>query len=373
MTIELKEVKSDADIKTFVNFQFAVYKGSKFWVPPIKKDEIKALSPKTNPAYKFCDAAFWLAYKDGKCVGRIGAIVNHAYNKKTDKLYGRINRIEFIDDKEVFDSLINKAEEWLNSKGMTFIHGPLGFSNLDTQGLQIEGFDHLPSIASVYHHEYYQHHFDRCHYEKENDWVEFRLKLNEKAVTKGSRGAEIVKRRFGFELVDVKTKKEMKKYAHRIFQILNEAFVDLPYVSEFNDEMIELYAKKYFDILDPYFITLVKKEDELIGFFIGLPNLSEAMQKASGSLFPFGFIHVLRALKKPKVIDMMLTGVLPEHQSSGVAVILVGELQRRMLERGIDQLETTGVFETNQNVISNWKNYDHNQYKRRRCYVKELK
>ncbi len=372
MSIELREVKDKKGAKKFVDLQFEIYKNNNFWVPPIKKDEIKALLPESNPAYKFCDAKFWIAYRDGKAVGRIGAIVNHQYNQKVDKKYGRVNRIEFIDDAEVFDALIDKAESWIKEQGMELVHGPLGFSNLDTQGLQVEGFDRLQVIASVYHHEYYMRHFERKGYEKENDWVEFRLKLSEQAVNKGSRGAAIISKRFGFELVEIPGKKELKQYSHRIFEILNEAFVELPYVAELNDDMIEDYTKKYFEILDPYFITLVKKEEEIIGFFIGLPNLSEAMQKAKGKLFPFGFTHVMKALKKPKVIDMMLTGVLPEHQSSGVAVILVGELQRRMLERGIDTLETTGVFETNHNVISNWKNYDGDQYKRRRCYVKSI-
>jgi GNAT superfamily N-acetyltransferase len=372
MTIELKEVESKSEVKDFVNLQFEIYKGHAFWVPPIKKDEIKALMPETNPAYAFCDAKFWLAYKNGKAVGRIGALVNRTYNEKIGKKYGRINRMEFIDDAEVFDTLIDKAENWLKSMGMDYVHGPLGFSNLDTQGLLIEGFDYLPSIGSVYHMAYYQEHFNRRSFEKENDWVEFRLSLDEKVINKANRGMELLKRRFGFEIVEARTKKELAKYTHRIFEILNAAFQELPYVAELNEEMIELYTKKYFDFLDPNYVTLVSKDGVVIGFFVGLPNLSNAMRKAGGKLFPFGFLHVLKEFKKPKVIDMMLTGVMPEYHSSGVAVLLVGELQRRMLEKGIRTLETTGVFETNQNVIANWKNYEHIQHKRRRCYVKKI-
>ena len=372
MSLEIREVRSHSEKKEFVNFQFKVYQGNQYWVPPIKKDEMKALSPETNPAFKFCDAKFWLVYKDGSCAGRIGAMVNHAYNKKVGIKYGRINRIEFINDQEVFDLLIDTAEDWIKSQGMEKVHGPLGFSNLDTQGLQIEGFDHLPSIASVYHLPYYMEHFERRAYEKENDWVEFRLSLNEAVISKANRGMELLKKRFGFEIVETKTKSDLKKHTHRIFEILNEAFTELPYVAELNEDMIELYTKKYFDILDPNYVTLVAKEGVIIGFFIGLPNLSSAMQKAGGKLLPFGFWHVMKEFKHPKVIDMMLTGVMPEYHSSGVAVLLVGELQRRMVEKGIFTMETTGVFETNHNVISNWKNYDHVQYKRRRCYVKGL-
>lgn len=372
MAIELKEVKSKSDVKAFVDLQFELYKGHDFWVPPIRKDEVKALLPESNPAYAFCDAKFWLAYKNGKAVGRIGALVNRTYNEKIGKKYGRINRMEFTDDAEVFDALIDKAENWLQSMGMEYVHGPLGFSNLDTQGLLIEGFDYLPSIGSVYHMPYYQEHFNRRSYEKENDWLEFRLNLDEKVINKANRGMELLKRRFGFEIVEARTKKELAQYTHRIFEILNAAFQELPYVAELNEEMIELYTKKYFDFLDPNYVTLVSKDGVVIGFFVGLPNLSNAMRKAGGKLFPFGFLHVLKEFKNPKVIDMMLTGVMPEYHSSGVAVLLVGELQRRMLEKGIDTLETTGVFETNQNVIANWKNYEHIQHKRRRCYVKKI-
>ncbi|MEQ8323906.1 MAG: GNAT family N-acetyltransferase [Vicingaceae bacterium] len=372
MDLTIREVKTKTDRKDFVDLQFLLYKGKKHWVPPMKKDELKALDPASNPAFKFCDTKAWLVERKGEVVGRVVAIVHNPYNKKKSINYGRINRIEFVDDKDVFDLLIDTCESWFKEKGMDHVHGPLGFSNLDTQGLLIDGFDFLPSIASVYHLPYYKDHFERRGFEKENDWVEFRLTLTEGPVNKANRGVAIIKRRFGFESHRVQTKEELKKFAPRIFEILNKAFAELPYVAELNQEMIDSFTKKYFDVIDPRFISLVKKNGELVGFFIGLPSLSEAMQKSGGSLFPFGFIHLMRALKSPKVIDMMLTGVLPEHQANGVAVILIGELQQRMLELGINVMETTGVFETNQAVIANWKNYEHIQHKRRRCYLKKI-
>lgn len=370
--ISIKEVISAKDIREFVDFQFNLYKNENFWVPPLKKDEQKMLKKETNPAFAFCDAKFWTAWKEGKCVGRIGAIVNRNYNKKIGKKMGRFSRIEFIDDAEVFSKLMETAENWLHEAGMEAVHGPLGFTNLDNQGLLIEGFDYLPCIASVYHKPYYKNYLEQRGYLKENDWLEFRLTLSEQAVTKGIRGMELLKRRFGFEIVKAETKAELRKYSHRIFEILNSAFEELPYVSEMDEAMISIYTKKYIEMLDPRFVTLVSKDGVVIGFFVGLANLSEAMQKAGGKLFPFGFLHLMKAMKKPKVIDMMLTGVLPEYHSSGVAVLLIAELQRRLMEIGINQLETTGVFETNHNVISNWKNYDHIQHKRRRCFVKEF-
>jgi len=371
MSVIIKEVSSKRDIKQFVNFQFELYKDNKYFVPPIKNAEIKSLLPH-NPALDFCNARFFLAFKNDKCVGRIGAIINKSYNDKTGKKFGRINRIEFIDDVEASGKLIQTAIDWFRLQGMEYVHGPLGFTNLDTQGLLIEGFDYLPSIASVYHLPYYKDHFEKLGFEKENDWIEFRLSITEAPLTKAKRGAELVKKRYGVKVVNFTSRSELTPYAKRIFEILNDAFQFLPYVSHLNEKMIKLYSDKYFNILNPKFIKVVTKDNEPIGFFVGLPSLSKAMQKAKGSLFPFGFIHVLKALKKPEVIDMLLTGVTQDYQNAGIAVILISELQEEMMKAGITTLETTGVFETNQNVITNWKNYENIQHKRRRCYVKNI-
>jgi hypothetical protein len=371
MTVTIKEVQTKRDIKQFVNYQFEIYKGSEYWVPPVKADEIKSLMP-SNPAFDFCDARFFLAFRDGKCVGRAGAIINKSYNEKIGKKFGRINRIEFIDDYEVSRKLFNTAIDWLKEQKMEFVHGPLGFTNLDTQGLLIEGFDYLPSIASVYHLPYYKEHFEKFGFEKENDWLEFRLTLTETPLNKAKRGAEIVKKRFGVEVLNFTSRSELKPYRKKIFEILNEAFQFLPYVSMLNEKMVDIYSKKYFNILNPKFVKIVVKDKEPIGFFVGLPSLSKAMQKANGSLYPFGFINVLCALKNPEVVDMLLTGVVKEYQNAGVAVILMSEFQDEMLKAGISTIETTGIFETNQNAISNWKTYEHIQHKRRRCFVKKI-
>ncbi len=368
----IKEVRTEKEIRQFVDFPFNLYKGDRFWVPPIIKDEIKQLKPESNPSMEFCEAKFWTAWKDNKCVGRIAGIINPEYNKKTGEKKGRISKIEFIDDPSVSGALFNIAENWIKEKGMTAVHGPLGFNNLDTQGLLIEGFEHLPSIASVYHKSYYLKHFEDFGYTKENDWLEFRLTLGELAVNKGKRGAEIIKKRYGFEVVKFTSTEELKKYIQPIFKILNSAFQDLPYTSPFNSKMIDRIGEKYFKILNPKFVKVIKKEDRIIAFIVGMPSLSEAMQKAGGKLFPFGFYHILKAMKHPQVIDLMLTGVDPEFHTTGAAVILFAEIQAEMLNHGITQMETTGMFESNHTAISNWKNFDHIQHKRRRCFVKNL-
>ena len=370
MAAEIREVKTKADAKQFVNIQFDIYKSCKYWVPPLKEGEIKSLFPETNPAFDFCKAKFWLAFKNGKCLGRIGAIINEDYNKKTGEKMARFTRLEFFDDAEVVSKLISTAETWVKENGMIGIHGPLGFANLDTQGMLVAGFDHLQSIGSVYHHPYYHQHIEKLGYAKEIDWVEFRLTVGQQAVDKANRGAALIQKRYGIEVLHFKKMEELLPHSDTIFNILNDAFSELPFVSPFSPKMMAFYKEKYIKLLNPEFVKMVKLKGELVGFIIGLPSLSEAMQKANGKLFPFGFLHIVKALKGKHVMDQMLTGVKKEVMSTGAGVILMAEIQKQMLSKGMNYIETTGIFETNTNAISNWKNYEHIQHKRKRCYRK---
>jgi hypothetical protein len=372
MAIEIKEVKDSRGVKDFVNVQFDIYRGNDYWVPPLKKDEAKALKPEFNPAFRFCEAKFWTAYKDGKCVGRIGGIINNMYNEKTNSKIGRFTRTEFIDDYDVSAQLFLTAENWLKEQGMIEVQGPLGFTNLDHQGMLVEGFDHLPSAASEYHHAYYKDHLTKLGYEKEIDWVEFRLFL-EGMPEKAKRGAEIVKKRSNLTVKSFSKSSELQAYAVQLFEILNESFKDLFSVVHLDDEMIKYYIKRYLLLLNPEFVKLVfDQEEKLIAFIVGLPSLSKGLQKAKGSLFPFGWYHVNKALKNPKVIDLMLTGILPKYQAKGVTAVLFYELHEVMEKYGVTEMETTGIFETNQKVIQNWKNYENIQHKRKRCWKKNL-
>ncbi len=369
--ILLKEVVSAKDYKHFVDFPYKLYKDNSYWIPPIKKEEVKILKPETNPAFKFCVAKFWTAWNDNKCVGRIGAIINHDYNKKIGKKIGRFSRVEFIDDQEVSAKMFETAEKWLKEKGMEAVHGPLGFTNFDNQGLLIEGFDYLPSIASVMHFPYYQKHIEDLNYRKEIDWVEFRLKI-EAVPEKAVRLAEIIKKRNNLEVIHFKDKNDFQTYLKDVFHLLNKAFSELPFVTEFSDEMIDFSAKKYIQVLAPKYVKVIKKDGKMVAFIIGLPSLSKAMQKANGSMFPFGFYHILQALKHPDDMDLLLTGVDPHYQKLGLPAILINELQKAMIENGVKYVETTGMFETNMKGATHWKNYDHIQHKRRRCFIKDL-
>lgn len=372
MIINIKEVTNQVDRKQFVNLQFDLYKGNQFWVPPVKADEVKSLDPSQNPAFRFCKAKFWLAFQGQLCVGRIGAIINEKHNEKLDTSIGRISRVEFIDDIHVSGALVQVAENWLKEQGMKEVQGPLGFTNLDTQGLLIEGFDHLQSIASVYHLPYYHDHFIQLGYEKEIDWVEFRLTIEE-IPEKAAKLAEMIRQRYQLKILTFKSRKELQVHGTRIFQLLNKAFEELFSVTAFDDEMITYYANKYFKLLNPEFVKLIEtNEGNLAGFIIGLPSLSKAMKKANGRLFPFGFLSVLKALKHPEEMDILLTGVDPKLQGQGIPALLINELQKTILSHRIEFVETTGIFETNHKAIQHWKNYKHIQHKRRRCFRKTL-
>ncbi|MEI6123400.1 MAG: hypothetical protein WCQ95_07200 [Bacteroidota bacterium] len=370
MAIVIKEVVTQSDRKKFVRLPFEIYKGNAFWVPSMDKDEIHNITPGQNPAYDFCSAKFWIVLKEGKCVGRIGAIVNHVYNEKKNENMGRICRMEFADDYQVSKLLFDTAENWLKQQKVDGVLGPLGFTNLDTQGLLIEGFEHLQSIASVYHLPYYQTHFEKYGYEKEIDWVEFRLFIKE-VPPKAARLADLIKERHNLKVINPKSKKELMGYAQKVFELLNLAFEELPFVVSFDEKMRDYYIHKYFNSLNYNFVKIIEtQQGDLAGFIICVPSLSKAFQKAKGKLLPFGFIPVLKALKHPVEADIFLTAVNPKLQSMGIPAILINEVQQSMIAHGVKAVETTGIFETNHKAITTWKNYDHIMHKRRRCYRK---
>jgi hypothetical protein len=370
MAISIRELSSPKDDREFVELPFEIYKENNYWVPPLKADEYDLVRVGTNPYLNFCKAKFWLAYKDGKCVGRIAGIINERYNDKTGESLARFSRLEFENDPAICQALLHTAEQWSKDMGMNGVIGPLGFSNLDTQGLLIEGFDFLPSIASSYNLPYYHTNLEALGYQKEIDWVEFRLTIGQQAVEKANRGAQLVKKRYGIKTVHFTHSKELISQADTIFSILNDSFSDLPFVANFSKELVAYYTKKYIRLLNPEFVKMVTLNDEPIGFIVGLPSLSQAMQKAKGKLFPFGFYHLYKARKGKDTMDQLLTGVKKQYVSTGAGVVLMAELQNEMLKRGMQYIETTGIFETNQAAIGNWKNYEHVQHKRKRCYRK---
>ncbi|MDD5571529.1 MAG: N-acetyltransferase [Bacteroidales bacterium] len=373
MSVEIKEVITRKDIRQFVDFQFELYKDSEYWVPPLKADEVKSLLPGHNPAFGFCKSKFWLAYKDNKCVGRIGGIINEKYIEKINEKIARFSRIEFVDDFEVSAKLLETAEKWAKEQGMTAIHGPLGFTNLDHQAILIEGFDYLPSVASEYHFPYYKEHLEKAGYEKEIDWIEFRLTMPKEIPEKAIKLCETIKKRYNLTAKSFLSTKDLLIYASDMFELLNKAFAELFSVVAFDEKMVQYYKKKYMKMLNPKFVKIVFDADyKVVGFIIGVPSLSKAMQKAKGKLFPFGIFYIMKALKNPKEIDLFLTAVDPQLQGMGLPSILISEQMQTILENGITHVETTGMIETNQKAIQHWKNYEHVQHKRKRCFKKSI-
>ncbi|MBD3414492.1 MAG: GNAT family N-acetyltransferase [Candidatus Aminicenantes bacterium] len=373
MTIEIKEVKTNKDLKNFVLFPFSHYRDNDFWVPPLIKNEIHSLRPDKNPAFDYCNARFWLAYKNNRLVGRIGGIYNEKFIAKWNINFSNFTRFDFTDDKEVSGALLEKVRQWSLKQGAEGMHGPLGFTNFDQQGMLIKGFEEVPTIASVYNFDYYPRHMEHFGFEKEIDYVEYEVKSPEKIPEKAERLSQIVLKRFHLRLFKAKSKKELLPYAEQIFDVVNKSYRDIFYAVELSKKQIEIFKKQYLSYIDPDFVSLVlDKNDNVVGFAIIMASLSEAFQKAGGRLFPFGFIHILRALKNPKKLDLYLVGIIPEYQNKGVNAAIMADLTQTALQKGIQTTETNSELETNKKVQAFWRYYDARLHKRKRVYKRAV-
>lgn len=329
-----------------------------------------------NPAFEVCDAKLFLAYKNGKIVGRIAGIINHGSNETWNQKRVRFGFVDFIDDNEVVDALFKAVEDWGRSKGMTQIHGPLGFTDMDHEGMLIEGFDQLGTMATIYNYPYYPKQMDRMGYTKDQDWHEFKIFVPKEGIPeKHQRIGEIVKKKYGLKIMKFTNEKAIMPYAQKVFQTLNASYAPLYGFSKLTQKQIDYYIKMYIPMLRYDLVTLIVREadDEVVGFGISLPNLSRAMQKAKGKLFPFGWIHLLKALKtKPKVVDLYLMGVLPEYQSKGVNALLFNDLIPIYNKLGVEYAESNPELESNAAVQAQWDYFKREHHKTRRAFIKDL-
>ncbi len=373
MSVQLQEVCSRRDLKRFVLFPFSLYRNSPNWVPPFVVDELGTLRRDRNAAFRYCEAAYWLAWKDGKLVGRIAAIRNNRYIEKWGKSYARFGWIDFVDDREVSAALLSRVEEWARERGLLGVHGPMGFTDLDKEGMLVEGFDELGTLPMIYNHPYYPEHLEALGYRKDVDWLEYEIKAPEEIPEKVLRVQDMVLKRSNLRLLQAKRAKDFRPYAREVFEVLNEAYADLYGVVELSQEQIDAYIKQYFSFIRPdYTKVILDKENRVAAFGIAMPSLSRALQKSKGRLLPTGFIHILRALRKPTQLDLYLVAVRPKYQNLGVNAILMTEITRSGLRNGIRSAETSGELEENKAVQDFWKHYDKRQHKRRRCYLKLL-
>ncbi|MBK7106293.1 MAG: hypothetical protein IPH62_13510 [Ignavibacteriae bacterium] len=369
---EIKVVESLNELKKFVEFQYTLYKENKFWIPPLKKDELLSLRKDKNPAFDFCDAKYWLVYKNGELVGRIAGIINKKFNEKFDKKIMRFGWIDFIDDEKVANLLFAEVENWAKENKLNEVEGPLGFTDMDGEGTLIVGFDELSTLGNIYNFPYYSNLIEKSGYSKATDWVEYEVSMTSDPVPeKITRIAEIALKRNHLHILKVKKSKELLPYAKEIFYVLNKAYKDLYGFVELSDRQIDMYVKQYFGFIKPEYVPLVLNDkNEVVAFGITMPSLSKALQKCNGSLFPFGFIHVLKAMKKNERLDLYLTAVRPDMQDKGLNAILMNETNKLIINKKITIVETNRELEDNSKIQSQWKFFKNRLHKRRRCYKK---
>ena len=379
-SIQIKRVETKKDLKRFIEFHYDLYKGNPYDVPNLYSDEVNTLSKNKNAAFDFCEAEYYLALKEGKIVGRVAAIINHKANEKWKKKDVRFGWIDFIDDIEVSRALFEAVEEYGRKKGMNDIVGPLGFTDMDPEGMLTWGFDKLGTMATIYNYEYYPQHMEKLGgWEKDNDYVEYYLVVPEKSPEKYTKIAEMVEKRYNLHVRKL-TKKDIFQggYGKKLFDLINLTYSDLYGFSELTDRQIDQYVKMYFPLADLDLVTVIEdgnKDNQLAGLGITIPSLSHALQKCRrGRLFPFGWWHLLRAIKFHKTdgVDLLLMGFLPEYRSKGANALLFADLIPRYVDYGFKWGETQVEMESNEGVQSQWGPLDPINHKKRRCYRRSL-
>ena len=374
MAIIIKKVSNKKELKTFIRFNYELYKNNPYSVPDLYDDMLGTFSPQKTAAFEFCEADYFLAYKDDKVVGRVAAIINRRANETWNKKEVRFGWIDFVDDPEVSKALLDQVDAWGKERGMEAMVGPLGFTDLDAEGMLVEGFDQLSTMSTIYNYPYYSQHMERLGFEKEADWVEFKLTVPDKLPEKFVRISEIILQKYKLKIKKLKRSEiKEKNYGQKIFDLINEAYAPLYGYSKMTQGQINQYIKTYLPLIDLRMVSLVEDEaGELVAVGISMPSLSEALQKAKGKMLPFGWYHLLKALffKKPKVLDLLLVGVKPEYQSKGVNALLFYDLVPIYQQMGFQYGESNPELEVNKKVQAQWSAFESVQHKRRRAYKK---
>ena len=377
MSVIIKKVSSKDDLMKFIQFGIDLYKENEYFVPPLIYDERATLNRSKNPAFDHCDASYFLAYREGKIVGRIGVFINYKSNERWNQKYGRFGFVDFIDDNDVVDALFGAAESWARSRGMEKIHGPLGFTDLDHEGMLIEGFDRLGTMATIYNYPYYPKHLERMGYMKDKDWLEFLIQIPSEVPERFSRMADIVKKRFGLIVKHFDRKQDVYPYAKEIFKLINRAYKDLYGYVELSERQIDYYIDMYIPMIRLEFVTLVLRQNDnkLVGVGIGLPSMSDALRKAKGRFLPNGWYHLYKALKGKGhngILDLLMVAVDPEYQGKGVNALMFNEFIPAANKLGMTMAESNVELEDNNRVHSLWNGLEVEQHKRRRAFIKNL-
>ncbi|MCM1050839.1 MAG: GNAT family N-acetyltransferase [Paenibacillus sp.] len=363
------------ELTRYVKFGIDLYKGNPYFVPPLIFDDVNTLTPGKNPAFEFSEAQSFMAYRDGKPAGRITAIINRLLNEKTGRQEARFGFVDFIDDPEVSRALFETAEQWARERGMKRIIGPMGFSDMDHEGMLVEGFDEMGTMATIYNYPYYPKHLEAMGYTKDTDWVEYRITIPEKLPEKMERIAEIVLKKYQLRIVKYTSRKKLaEKYGEDLFRLINDAYADLYGYSPLTDKQIDYYIDMYLGFLKLDYVSIVvDSADRLVGVGISMPSMTKALQKSGGKLFPTGWWHLLRAMKGHNdVVDLMLIAVKPEYQSKGVNSLFFYDLCNLYIRDGVKFAETNLELEENTHVQSQWEYFERRQHRRRRAFTKDL-
>jgi GNAT superfamily N-acetyltransferase len=377
MSVEIKKVTTKSELKRFIRFNYEFYKDNPYSVPDLYDDMLNTFSPKKNAAFEFCEADYFLALRDGKIVGRVAAIINRRANETWNRKTVRFGWIDFIDDMEVSAALIDTVKQWGKERGMTEIEGPLGFTDMDAEGMLVEGFDQLSTMATIYNYPYYPQHMERLGLSKSADWVEMKIYVPDVIPEKHRRISDIIAKRYNLHIRKLKSKKEVRQsgVAHDIFRLINDAYTPLFGYSRMTERQIDQYVKMYVPVLDLRMVSIVENEqNEIVAVGISMASLSRALQKAKGRLLPFGWYHLLKALmwKRPKVLDLLLVAVRPDYQGKGVNALLFTDLIPVYKELGFEYAESNPELEMNEKVQNQWQYFKTEQHKRRRCFKADI-
>ncbi|MDE6322956.1 MAG: N-acetyltransferase [Paramuribaculum sp.] len=376
MSVEIKALSPvPGQLRPFVKFGNDLYAGSPYHVPSMRMDDMHTLDPNKNPAYEFCRSQAFMAYRDGKPAGRILAIVNDVANERSGRKQARFGFVDFVDDKEVVDALFNAAEQWARKEGMAEMVGPMGFTDMDHEGMLIEGFEEMGTMATIYNYPYYPVHMERLGYEKDVDWIEFRVEVPAEIPEKFQRIADIVRKKFGLRTVKFTSRKKLKDaYGKALFKLINEAYDQLYGYCPLSERQIDHYIAQYLGFLRLDCVSVVvDANDELVAVGISMPSLSKALRKSKGKLFPFGWYHILRAINgRNDVIDLLLIAVKKEYQRRGVNALLFADLIPVYNKHGFRFAESNIELEGNESVQLQWQYFNYRQHRRRRAWKKSL-
>lgn len=374
MKTTIQEVKTQRELRQFVHFPNALYKDNPYYVPTLERGDLAVLDPKKNHAFAFCEGKYWLALDEQRhIVGRIAGIINRQYNEKTGTPYARFGFMDFVDDDEVVDALFDTVETWAREKGMKVMNGPLGFLEFDASGVLVAGFDELPTAYGKYNHPYYETQLLRRGYAKDTDWVEYSIKMPDNIEEWFRRPAGLVAQRYHLHQATIDTKKQMVDYFPQCIPVLNETYHNLHGFSELTQEQVDDLIAQFVPNLNTDFVSIILNEkDEVVAFGISMPSLSRAMQKCHGKLFPFGWMHILHAIRHNDTLDLLLIGIKEEYQGKGLNAMIFDKVAPSIRKYGIRYLETTRELEENNSVQNMWNRFETRLHKRARCYIKEL-